>query len=246
MLREGLASSRTEAAGLIRAGKVLVDDTPIDKPGTRIKDAARLRIRGEVRRFVSRGGDKLAGALGDLGIDPGGRRCLDVGASTGGFTDCLLKRGAIAVVAVDVGYGQLAESLRQNERVTSLERTNARDLETAQLPFVPDFVTMDVSFISATLLLPRIAQVAPAADWVLMVKPQFELGRERVGKGGVVRSDADRHEAADRVSQAAAALGWSERGRVESQVSGPKGNREIFLHCSRGDRVPVSDDRSAR
>jgi len=208
---------------------VLVDDAPVDKPGTRVREDAALRVRGSERRFVSRGGEKLAGALADLGLDPAGRVCLDLGASTGGFSDCLLQAGARHVVAVDVGYGQLHERLRQDDRVTVLERTHARDLEPAALPAGIRWVTADVSFISLRLLLPAIARVAPAADCLLLVKPQFEVGREQVGKGGVVRDDALREAAVDAVAAAAAELGYTEAGRVDSRVSGPKGNREIFL-----------------
>jgi 23S rRNA (cytidine1920-2'-O)/16S rRNA (cytidine1409-2'-O)-methyltransferase len=194
-----------------------------------VRDDAALRVRGEERRFVSRGGEKLAGALADLGLDPSGCLCLDIGASTGGFSDCLLQAGARHVVAVDVGYGQLHERLRQDDRVTVLERTHARDLEAAALPAGIGWVTADVSFISLRLLLPAIARVAPAADCLLLVKPQFEVGRGQVGKGGVVRDDAQRAAAADAVAAAAAELGYTEAGRVDSRVSGPKGNREIFL-----------------
>ena len=229
LLREGLAESRTRAQALIRAGQVLVDDTPQDKPGTRIAAEARIRLRGERRRFVSRGGEKLAGALDDLGLDPAGRDCLDVGASTGGFSDCLLQRGARSVVAVDVGYGQLDTRLRDDPRVHVLERTNARHLEPEQLPAPVSLVTVDVSFISVGLLVPALARCAPRADWLVMVKPQFEVGRERVGKGGVVRDDALRAEAADRVAAACAEAGFAEVGRVDSRLAGPKGNREIFL-----------------
>jgi len=211
---------------------VLVDDTPLDKPGTRVREDARVRLKGGVRRFVSRGGEKLAGALADLGIDPGGLVCLDVGASTGGFTDCLLQRGAAHVVALDVGYGQLHQRLRDDERVTVLERTNARHLEAGALPRAVDLVSVDVSFISARLLLPALARAAPGADLVVMVKPQFEAGRERVGKGGVVRDDALRAETAQAVADSALALGYESRGRVDSRVAGPKGNREIFLWLS--------------
>jgi len=226
---EALAESRTRAQALIRAGRVLVDDVPVDKPGTRVREEALLRVRGNDRRFVSRGGDKLAGALADLEIDPGGRLCLDVGASTGGFSDCLLQAGARHVVAVDVGYGQLHESLRQDDRVTVLERTNARDLDAALLPAPVEFVTGDVSFISLRLLLPKIAEVAPGADCLLLVKPQFEVGREQVGKGGVVRDDALRAAAVDAVRECGEALGYTALGQVDSRVAGPKGNREIFL-----------------
>lgn len=213
---------------------MLVDDAPVDKPGTRIRDDASLRVRGEARRFVSRGGEKLASALAELGIDPSGRACLDIGASTGGFTDCLLQAGALRVAAVDVGYGQLDVRLRDDPRVLVLERTNARHLEADAIPFPIDLVTVDVSFISARLLLPRIGEVAPRAELLVMVKPQFEVGRDRVGRGGVVRDDALRRQATDEVAEAAAALGYAERGRAESALPGPKGNREIFLWLAPG------------
>lgn len=229
LVREGLAESRTAAAALIRTGEVLVDDAPVDKPGTRVRSGSSVRLRSARRRFVSRGGEKLAGALADLLVDPSGLRCLDVGASTGGFSDCLLQAGAREVVAVDVGYGQLADRLRRDPRVTVLERTNARRLEAAALPRPPELVTVDVSFISLRLLLPRLAEVAPGARWLLLVKPQFEVGREHVGKGGVVRDDALRQGAADAVAACAAGLGHREVGRADSRLPGPKGNREIFL-----------------
>lgn len=225
----GLAPSRSRAEALIRAGRVLVDDVPVDKPGARVKPEAAIRVRGQERRYVSRGGEKLAFALEDLGLDPRDMRCLDVGASTGGFSDCLLQAGATSVVAVDVGYGQLHEKLRQDSRVTSYERMNARELPDDLLSEAVDLVVADVSFISLRLVLPSIARVAPDADVLLMVKPQFEVGRERVGKGGVVRDDALREEAANDVSRAAAELGYRERRRVDSRLSGPKGNLEIFL-----------------
>ena len=233
VLAEGLAESRSIAQGLIRAGRVLVDDTPVDKPGTRIRSEASLRIKGGVRRFVSRGGDKLAGALDALGVDCTDRHCLDVGASTGGFTDCLLQRGARHVVALDVGTGQLHEKLRQDPRVFALERVNARHLEASQLPYPVELVTVDTSFISVTLLLPRLAEVAPAAELLVMVKPQFELRRDQVGKGGVVRDDGLREAAVDRVRMCAAGLGYEPLGQVDSAIHGPKGNREIFLWLRR-------------
>jgi 23S rRNA (cytidine1920-2'-O)/16S rRNA (cytidine1409-2'-O)-methyltransferase len=229
LVRDGLAETRTRAQALIRAGQVLVDDAPQDKPGTRVRAGASIRLRGEPRRFVSRGGEKLAGALEDLGIDPRGRACLDVGASTGGFTDCLLQRGARSVVAVDVGYGQLDARLRGDPRVVVRERTNARHLEPALLPEPVSLATVDVSFISARLILPALARCAPGAELLVMVKPQFEVGPERVGRGGVVRDDRLRAEAADAVSADASRLGYLEVGRSESRLPGPKGNREIFL-----------------
>lgn len=235
LVADGLAETRSRAEALIRAGRVLVDDAPVDKPGTRVRAEARVRLRGPASRFVSRGGDKLAGALEDLGLDPKDRICLDVGASTGGFCDCLLQAGARHVVAVDVGYGQLAARLRDDPRVTVLERTNARHLEADRVPEGIGLVTVDVSFISVRLLLERIRKLAPAADLLILVKPQFEVGREQVGKGGVVRDDALREQAAADVREAAEALGYAIRGQVESRLPGPRGNREIFLWaCPRG------------
>ena len=233
VVADGLAESRAKAQALILAGEVLVDDVRVDKPGARVRAEARLRLRGALRRFASRGGEKLAGALDDLGIDPRGRACLDVGASTGGFTDCLLQRGARSVVAVDVGYWQLDSRLRRDPRVVLMERTNARHLRADAVPGPIDLVTVDVSFISVRLLLPRLAEVAPAAEWLILVKPQFEVGREQVGKGGVVRDDAARAGAVAAVRAAAEALGWRAAGEAESRLAGPKGNREVFLWLRR-------------
>lgn len=217
---------------MIRAGRVLVDDTPVDKPGTRVRPEAVLRVRGQDRRFVSRGGEKLAGALADLGLDPTGLCCLDLGASTGGFSDCLLQAGAERVVAVDVGYGQLDLRLRDDPRVRVLERTNARHLTREQIPEDVDLVTIDVSFISSRRLLERLPEVAPRAQVLVMVKPQFELDPGRVGKGGVVRDDALRQQAVEDVATAAQSLGYQRRGQTDSQLAGPKGNREVFLWLS--------------
>ena len=236
-MRDGLADSRTQAQAWIRAGQVLVDDTPSDKPGTRIGEGASVRLRAGARRiFVSRGGEKLAGALDALGVDPAGLACLDVGASTGGFTDCLLQRGACSVVAVDVGYGQLHPRLRDDPRVHVREKTNARNLRPEDLPEPVGLVVVDVSFISARLLIPALAGCASAAAWLVMVKPQFEVGRDRVGSGGVVRDAGLRSQAADDVAAAARAVGWRERGRADSVLPGPKGNLEIFLYLA-PDRV---------
>ena len=226
----GLAPTRSQAEALIRAGRVLVDDVPVEKPGTRVRAGSQVRLRGETRRFASRGGEKLAGALADLGVDPAGRRCLDLGASTGGFTDCLLRAGAREVVAVDVGYGQLDPRLRRDPRVRVLERTNARTLEASALGGPVDLVTLDLSFISVRLVLPRVREVAPEAELLVLVKPQFEVGRERVGKGGVVRDEGLRAEAVRGVREAAEALGYEVAGQAESRLPGPRGNREIFLH----------------
>jgi len=235
LVADGLADSRTLAQAFIRSGRVLVDDVPHDKPGTRISDAAAVRLRGPAKRYVSRGGDKLAAALAALGVPVEGRHCLDVGSSTGGFTDCLLQHGARHVVALDVGYGQLHEKLRQDARVTSVERTNARTLGPTVLPGPDplDLVTIDASFISATLLLPRVAAAAPLAEILVLVKPQFEVGRGEVGKGGVVRDEGLRARAADDVQRCAEAQGYAVLGRVDSELAGPKGNREIFLWLGR-------------
>jgi 23S rRNA (cytidine1920-2'-O)/16S rRNA (cytidine1409-2'-O)-methyltransferase len=233
----GLAPTRSQAEALIRAGRVLVDDVPVDKPGTRVRAGSQLRLRGEARRFASRGGEKLAGALADLGIDPAGRRCLDLGASTGGFCDCLLQAGASEVVAVDVGYGQLAPRLRADPRVRVLERTNARSLEASALAGPVDLVTLDLSFISVRLVLPRVREIAPLAELLVLVKPQFEVGRERVGKGGVVRDEGLRAEAVRGVREAAEGLGYELAGQADSRLAGPRGNREIFLHL-RPPRAP--------
>lgn len=232
VVREGLAPSRSAAQALILAGRVLVDDEPVDKSGTRIASERSVRLKVGARRFVSRGGEKLAAALDDLGLDPSGMQCLDVGASTGGFTDCLLQRGATRVVAIDVGHGQIHSSLRLDPRVEVRERVNARHLSPEDFDTCFDLVVVDVSFISLELILPAIHICAPAAEFLLLVKPQFEVGREQVGKGGVVRDDALREAMANRVAEAACALGRREKSRVESRLPGPKGNREIFVWIS--------------
>lgn len=230
LVDRGLAPSRERAQRLVMAGAVLVDDRPVTKPGTPVAPDAAIRLRESASPYASRGGEKLAGALDALGLAIEGRCALDVGASTGGFTDVLLRRGARRVIAVDVGYGQLAWSLRQDPRVHVLDRTNARHLDAALLPETPDLATIDVSFISLAHVLPAIAGVlAPRADVVALVKPQFEVGRERVGKGGVVREDALRAEAVASVRAAAEAAGFRMRGQADSVLPGPKGNREIFL-----------------
>jgi 23S rRNA (cytidine1920-2'-O)/16S rRNA (cytidine1409-2'-O)-methyltransferase len=228
-VRDGLAESRAKAQALILAGRVAVDGRRVDKAGHAVAPEAAVTVAEPAQRFVSRGGEKLAGALDELGIDPAGKICLDLGASTGGFTDCLLQWGAARVVAVDVGHGQLDAKLRADPRVRVLERTNARLLTRADVPDAIDLVTIDASFISATLLLPRVAEIAPRAELLVLVKPQFEVGRERVGKGGVVRDDADRAAAVARVRSAGEALGFRFRGQAQSRLPGPKGNREVFL-----------------
>ena len=230
----GLAPSRERAQRLILAGEVLVGDRPATKPGTMVAADAPLRLRRPPSDYVSRGGEKLAGALDAFGLEVAGQVALDVGASTGGFTDCLLRRGARRVFALDVGYGQLAWTLRQDARVTVLERINARRLEASMLGEAPDLATVDVSFISLALILPAVAAVLqPAGSVVALVKPQFEAGRGQVGKGGVVRDPTVRAAAVARIRDEAQTLGLTVRGESDSVLAGPKGNREVFLWLAR-------------
>jgi 23S rRNA (cytidine1920-2'-O)/16S rRNA (cytidine1409-2'-O)-methyltransferase len=237
----GLFPSRSAAAGAVRAGEVRVgEDGPIAlRPSQLVEPEATLLV-DPGPRYVSRGGVKLENALNALGIDVEGRECLDVGASTGGFTDCMLQRGAARVAALDVAYGQLDLRLREDPRVVVIERTNAREIEPTDLPFAPVLATVDVSFISLTKVLPAVARcLAPAGEVLAMVKPQFELGRERVGRG-VVRSAADRREAILLVARAAEELGLVVRGLASSGLPGPKGNRETFVWCG-GEGPGVGD-----
>ena len=221
------------------AGEVLVDDRVVSKPGTDVAADAALRLRTPPSSYASRGGEKLAAALDAFGLDPSGRIVLDVGASTGGFTDVCLRRGARRVIAVDVGYGQLAWALRQDPRVTVLDRQNARFLTPEMLPEPPDMAVVDVSFISLTLVLPAVVRVlVPPADVVALVKPQFEVGKGQVGKGGVVRDAAQRADVVSRIRASAEAIGLTIVGQVESVLPGPKGNREIFLWGMRGIERP--------
>jgi 23S rRNA (cytidine1920-2'-O)/16S rRNA (cytidine1409-2'-O)-methyltransferase len=241
LAERGLFPSRTAAAGAVRAGAVRVGgDGPVAlRPSQLVEPDAELVIDSGPA-FVSRGGVKLDNALATLGIDASGRDCLDVGASTGGFTDCLLQRGASRVAALDVAYGQIDVRLREDPRVTVIERLNARSLEPGDLPFPPELATVDVSFISLTKILPAIAAcLAPAGEILAMVKPQFELGRERVG-GGVVRDPAARREAILTVALAVRDLALPVRGFAPSGLPGPKGNLETFVWCG-GDGEEVAD-----
>jgi 23S rRNA (cytidine1920-2'-O)/16S rRNA (cytidine1409-2'-O)-methyltransferase len=235
LVERGLAPSRERAQRLVMAGDVIVDDHVIAKPGTEVDEDAVVRLRAAPSPYASRGGEKLAGALDAFGIDPRGRVVLDVGASTGGFTDVCLRRGARRVFAVDVGYGQLAWALRQDPRVDVLDRTNARRLAPALFDEPADLAVVDVSFISLVLVLPAVVRVlASRADVLALVKPQFEVGKGEVGKGGVVRDDAKRAEAVRRVRDAMEQWELVVRGEAESVLAGPKGNREVFLWGSRG------------
>jgi 23S rRNA (cytidine1920-2'-O)/16S rRNA (cytidine1409-2'-O)-methyltransferase len=235
LVRRGLARSRQHAGDLVRAGLVSVAGQVATKPATQVDPAVAVRITAgtDDPGYASRGGHKLAGALDAFaagGLDVAGRSCLDAGASTGGFTDVLLRREAAHVVAVDVGYGQLVWRLRQDERVTVRDRCNVRDLSVDQLPYRPDLVVADLSFISLRLVLPALrACSVPGADLVLMVKPQFEVGKERLGSGGVVRDPSVRTEAVLSVARAAAGLGLGTRDVTASPLPGPSGNVEYFL-----------------
>lgn len=230
LVERGLAASREQARRIIMAGEVLVDGRPATKPGARVAARAALQVK-ERPRFVSRGGEKLAAALERFTIDPGGWLCADVGASTGGFTDCLLKAGAARVYAIDVGYGQLAWSLRQDPRVVVLERTNARYLEA--LPELVDFASIDVSFISLRLILPAVRRwLTPAGQVVALVKPQFEAGRHDVGKGGVVRDPAVHRSVLASVLAFTGDEGFAVQGLMPSPILGPAGNVEFLLWLS--------------
>ncbi len=231
LVRRGLAPSREAAQEAITAGRVTVDGAPGRKPSTLVTRRQQLVMLGPARRWVSRGGDKLDGALDALGLDVSDRVALDAGASTGGFTDVLLQRGARTVVAVDVGYGQLAWKLRSDDRVVVLERTHARDLTPDDLhPHVPDLVVADLSFISLASVLPALhAVAAPDADWCCLVKPQFEAGPGFVERGGVVRDPAGWRAALDQVAAAASDLGLGVRAGTVSPLPGPAGNIEFFL-----------------
>jgi 23S rRNA (cytidine1920-2'-O)/16S rRNA (cytidine1409-2'-O)-methyltransferase len=235
LAERGLAPSRTAAAASVRAGRVRLglDGPEVEKPSELLPENAELVVT-EGQRFVSRGGIKLDNALMQLGVEVAGRHCLDVGASTGGFTDCLLQRGVAMVIAVDVGYGQLDWALRQDSRVLVMERLNARHLGESSLPYRPELITADVSFISLAKLVPSmVACAADEFDLLGLVKPQFELEKEKVGKGGVVRDAEDRREAIRRVAEAARDEGLAIRGLASSGLPGPKGNRETFVWASR-------------
>jgi 23S rRNA (cytidine1920-2'-O)/16S rRNA (cytidine1409-2'-O)-methyltransferase len=238
LVRRGLARSRAQAAELIDSGQVAVAGQLAAKAATQVGQDVAITIQRQDGEpdYVSRGGYKLAGALAAFsGLRVAGRRCLDAGASTGGFTDVLLRAGAAQVVAVDVGYGQLDWKLRSDPRVTVLDRVNVRSLRPAQVAPAPELVTADLSFISLAAVLPALADCAAAdADFVVMVKPQFEVGKGKVGAGGVVRDPALRAEAVRAVAQAAADLGLGVRGVTASPLPGPSGNVEYFLWLTRG------------
>src|SRR5205809_5106779 len=238
LVERGLVSSRERAQALILAGKVLVNGQKLEKSGNAIDSASEIRLLGEDLKYVSRGGLKLEKALDHWKINVIGKICLDVGASTGGFTDCLLQYGAARVIAVDTGHGQIDFRLRQDPRVRLLEKTNARYLTREQLGEYVDFIAMDVSFISATLVLPAVISAAfpqspserSGRKMVVLVKPQFEAGREQVGKGGIVRDEAAQMAAVEKVRQEIVGLGCRQTDVVDSPILGAEGNREFLLY----------------
>jgi 23S rRNA (cytidine1920-2'-O)/16S rRNA (cytidine1409-2'-O)-methyltransferase len=243
ILQRGLASSRERAQALVLAGRVLVNQQRVDKAGANVDDEATVRILGDDMPFVSRGGLKLAKAIDYWSIDVSGKVCMDIGTSTGGFTDCLLQKGAAQVIAVDTGYGQIDTKLRTDGRVKLLEKSNARYLTAEQVwPDVADrnpirLIVMDVSFISATLVLPALVRCARDSaeslgfELVVLVKPQFEVGRENIGKGGIVRDAEAQQMAVERVRSVVAELGGAEIEVIESPILGAEGNREFLLHA---------------
>jgi 23S rRNA (cytidine1920-2'-O)/16S rRNA (cytidine1409-2'-O)-methyltransferase len=238
LVERNLAPSRERARALILAGRVLVNEQKLDKPGNSVPGDAAVRLLGDDLPFVSRGGIKLAGALDHWHIDVSNRACLDIGASTGGFTDCLLQRGAAHVTAVDTGFGQIAMKLRNDPRVRLVERTNARFLLPGALGGPADreltLLVMDVSFISATLLIEPVLEAAPALrEAVILIKPQFEAGREHVGKGGIVRDPAAHQLAIDKVAAHLRSLHWDVVETIPSPITGAEGNREFLLYARR-------------
>jgi 23S rRNA (cytidine1920-2'-O)/16S rRNA (cytidine1409-2'-O)-methyltransferase len=246
LAERGLYESRSRAAAAVIAGDVRVAGRQATKPGELVGDEAEVAV-AEAPPYVSRGGIKLSNALDAFGLDPAGRRALDVGASTGGFTDVLLQRGAASVIALDVAYGELHWRLRTDDRVIVVERRNARHIAPGELPYEPDLIVADLSFISLTKVLPAVAgAAAPRFDLLAMVKPQFEVGRERVGKGGVVRSADDRRAALVEVGEfARSELGLSVLGYAPSGLPGPAGNRETFAWLAEPGRAGAVDDLDA-
>ncbi|TPV94921.1 MAG: TlyA family RNA methyltransferase [Myxococcales bacterium FL481] len=235
LVERGLCSSRTRAQALIMAGEVLVEDRPVEKPGTSVPADAPVRLRGTDHGYVSRGGLKLAGALSRLGASVRGHVVLDIGASTGGFTDCALQHGAVKVFAVDVGYGQLAWKLSSDPRVVVLDRQNIRTLSPTQLGEPIDTAVVDCSFISLAKVLPHVPALLKTDGQVIaLVKPQFEVGREHIGKGGIVRDEGQRERAVLFVSQTAKNLGFDRLGRCESPIQGREGNIEFFVWLQLG------------
>ena len=246
LVETGVFDSRSRAQAAVLAGRVRVAGRVVDKPGTPVGEDADIQV-ATGPEFVSRGGDKLANALEATGLEVTGANAIDVGASTGGFTDCLLRRGAARVIAVDVGYGQLDWRLRSDSRVHVMERVNARHLTPQMLPYAPDLLVCDVSFISVALIWPAAAAcLAPGWRALVMVKPQFEAGRQHVGSGGVVRDPDVREACVTRVAEAIATAGGAILDAADSGVPGPKGNREVFLYAADGTTATTVPDLAMR
>ena len=238
LVERGLVASREEGRRRILAGEVLVNDQPLAKAGTLVDASTPIRLRGKAVPYASRGGVKLERALSEFQVDVNGKIALDVGASTGGFTHCLLTFGARQVVAVDVGYGQLDWKLRNDPRVVVLEKKNIRFLEPEELPRIPQLATIDVSFISLRLVLPKVRDlIAPRGEVVALIKPQFEVGKGKVGKGGVVRDAEEHARVIEEIKAAAVAFGFAALGVTESPLLGPKGNKEFFIYLRKADRA---------
>jgi 23S rRNA (cytidine1920-2'-O)/16S rRNA (cytidine1409-2'-O)-methyltransferase len=233
LLERGLVPSRERAQALVLAGRVLVNEQKVQKPGVSVDSDCQIRLLGNDLRYVSRGGLKLEKALQHWSIQVAGLTCVDIGASTGGFTDCLLQHGAAKVIAIDTGYGQIDMKLRQDPRVVLHEKTNARFLKSDAVSEPVQFVAMDVSFISATLVLPAVVAAATPNGIVVLVKPQFEVGREKVGKGGIVRDQQAQLGAVKKISDALTELGYVVREPIDSPILGAEGNREFLLYATR-------------
>jgi 23S rRNA (cytidine1920-2'-O)/16S rRNA (cytidine1409-2'-O)-methyltransferase len=238
LVERRLVESREEGRGRIMAAEVLVNDQPVTKAGALVERDAFIRFKGESIPYVSRGGIKLEKALQEFHVQVKDKIALDVGASTGGFTDCLLAHGASQVYAVDVGYGQLDWKLRKDPRVFVLEKRNVRYLKSDELPGQPDFATIDVSFISLRLVLPQVKRLlSPRGEILALIKPQFEVGKGKVGKGGVVRRQEEHHRVISEIGQAATEIGLEVKGVTESPLVGPKGNREFFIYLAKRDEA---------
>ena len=233
MMERGLAPSRERAQALIIAGRVLVNEQKIEKPGSTVESESAIRLLGDDMRYVSRGGLKLERALEHWAIGVTDKTCMDVGASTGGFTDCLLQHGAARVIAIDTGYGQIDMKLRNDPRVELHEKSNARYLKPEEISRPINLVVMDVSFISATIVLPAVVQASATEAIVVLVKPQFEVGRENVGKGGIVRDESAQKMAVAKVSTCLTQLGFEVRAPIDSPILGAEGNREFLLYGTR-------------
>ena len=243
LVERGFAESRNRAQAMVMAGQVLAENQRVDKPSQLVEAGAEIRIKGESLKYVSRGGLKLEAALSQFKIDPRGKNCIDVGASTGGFTDCLLQYGAERVWAVDVGHNQLAWRVRQDARVEVIEGLNARNLNEIAFPVKFDLATVDVSFISLTKILPAIVKVlTDGADCIALIKPQFEVGKGEVGKGGIVGDPLKHRRVLTEIVDSVYQIGLSPVGLIESPILGAEGNREFLIHLSSAETIALADE----